>query len=119
MSGMSAQIETFPDQRQARRTVWFSRAEFDLLLGVYGRMVAGGLCRDYAVADTPDAAVFAMFRRASEQPLYAVEKRPALAQRQGAWVVIGMGGRVLRRGRDLRQVLDVLERALLRLVRPD
>jgi hypothetical protein len=116
---MSGQIETFPDRRPARRTVWFSRAEFDTLLALYGRLVAGGVCRDYALADTPDAAVFAMFRRTSEQPLYAVEKRPALAQRQGAWVVIGQGGRILKRGRDLQQVLSVIERALLRLVEAD
>ena len=73
-------------------------------------MVAAGHWRDYAIDGLHDAAVFSVFRRASESPLYRIEKRPALARRQGAWAVIGQGGLVLRRGRELDQVLRLFER---------
>jgi len=74
-------------------------------------MVAAGHWRDYAIDGLHDAAVFSVFRRASESPLYRIEKRPALARRQGAWAVIGQGGVILRRGHELDQVLRIFERA--------
>lgn len=74
-------------------------------------MVAAGHWRDYAIDGLHDAAVFSVFRRASESPLYRIEKRPALARRQGAWAVIGQGGVILRRGHELDQVLRVFDRA--------
>ena len=74
-------------------------------------MVAAGHWRDYAIDGLHDAAVFSVFRRASESPLYRIEKRPALARRQGAWSVIGQGGVILRRGHELDQVLRIFERA--------
>ena len=74
-------------------------------------MVAAGHWRDYAIDGLHDAAVFSVFRRASESPLYRNEKRPALARRQGAWSVIGQGGVILRRGHELDQVLRIFERA--------
>src|SRR5579862_3153591 len=86
---------------------FFERAELDRLLRLYGRMVAEGEWRDYAIDALKDAAVFSVFRRTSEAPLYRIEKRPALARRQGAWAVMGQGGVVLRRGHDLSQVLKV------------
>jgi hypothetical protein len=91
-------------------TVFFDRQELNLILRVYGRMVAEGEWRDYAIDGSGEAAVFSVFRRASEQPLYRIEKRPALARRQGAWAVIGAGGHVLKRGRDLPQVLRLFDR---------
>jgi hypothetical protein len=90
-------------------TVFFERRELDLLLRLYGRMVAAGEWRDYAIDGLPESAVFSVFRRASESPLYRVEKRPALARRQGAWAVIGQGGAILRRGHALEQVLKVFD----------
>jgi hypothetical protein len=90
-------------------TVFFERREFDALLRLYGRMVAAGEWRDYAISSLQDRAVFAVFRRASEQPLYRIEKTPALAQRQGAWAVIGAGQIILRRGHELEQVLRVFD----------
>src|SRR5579862_3747023 len=84
-----------------RGATFFSRPELDRLLRLYGRMVAAGHWRDYAIDGLKDAAVFSVFRRASEAPLYRIEKRPALAKRQGAWMVIGHGGVILRRGQDL------------------
>lgn len=89
--------------------VFFDRRELDQILRVYGRMVAAGEWRDYAIAGLPEAAVFAIFRHAAETPVYRVEKRPALARRQGAWSVIGQGGQILRRGHELSQVLRVFD----------
>ncbi|MFA5119540.1 DUF2794 domain-containing protein [Zavarzinia sp.] len=100
----------------APRRVFFTRRELDLILGLYGRMVAAGEWRDYAMADGAEVAVFAVHRRSSEQPLYRIEKRPALARKQGAFAVIAAGGRILKRGADLANVLAVLERKLLKIV---
>lgn len=99
-----------------RRTIFFERAELDRLLGFYGRMVAAGEWRDYAMDALPDRAVFSVYRRTSEAPLYQIEKRPENARKQGAWAVIGMGGQILKRGHDLARVLDVLEPKRLRVV---
>lgn len=89
--------------------VFFDRRELDLILRVYGRMVAQGEWRDYAMAPGKDVAEFAVFRRTGDAPAYRIEKRPALQRRQGQWAVIGEGGQVLRRGRELAQVLRVFD----------
>jgi hypothetical protein len=85
--------------------VFFDRRELDQILRVYGRMVAAGEWRDYAITGLTDHAVFAIFRHTADTPLYRIEKRPALARRQGAWSVLGQGGHILRRGHELAQVL--------------
>lgn len=89
--------------------VYFERRELDRLLRLYGRMVAAGEWRDYAIDGLREAAVFSVFRRTSEAPLYRIEKRPALARRQGAWSVLAQGGVILRRGHDLDQVLKLFD----------
>jgi len=89
--------------------VFFDRRELDAVLRVYGRMVAQGEWRDYAVVGHRDFAEFAVFRRSGDAPAYRSEKRPALQNRQGQWAVIGEGGQILRRGRDLAQVLRVFD----------
>ena len=89
--------------------VFFDRKELDLILRVYGRMVSAGEWRDYAMVGHRDVAEFAVFRRSGDAPAYRIEKRPALQVRQGQWAVIGEGGVVLRRGRDLAQVLRVFD----------
>ena len=99
--------------------VSFDRRELSAILTVYGRFVAAGEWRDYAIDSLREAAVFSIFRRSAEHPLYRVEKRPRLAQRQGAYAVIGMDGRILRRGRELAQVLRVFDAKLIRLVATD
>ena len=96
--------------------VSFDRRELGTILSVYGRMVAAGEWRDYAIATGREAAVFAVFRRSAETPLYRIEKRPRLRLRQGAYAVIGPQGQVLRRGSDLAQVLRVLQRQLIRIM---
>ncbi|NHB78056.1 DUF2794 domain-containing protein [Rhodobacter calidifons] len=103
----------FPHSDRISDEVRFDRKELGQILRVYGRMVAAGEWRDYAIAAMRDLAVFAVFRRTSETPLYRIEKRPRLRHRQGLYAVVGMDGRVLRRGHDLDQVLKVLERRLI------
>jgi hypothetical protein len=90
--------------------VFFDRRELNALLRLYGRMVAANEWRDYAIDGLKDSAVFSVFQRASEAPLYRIEKRPALARRQGAWAVIGHGGLIMKRGHELAQVLKVFDR---------
>ena len=99
----------------ARQTV-FERAELNAILGVYGRMVAAGLWRDYAVELGRDAATFSAFRRAAERPEVQVVKVPALRAKQGMYALIGEAGAVMKRGHDLRVVLAPLERRLVKLV---
>ena len=92
--------------------VTFSRRELDRILGLYGRMVAAGEWRDYAIDFLKDRAVFSVFRRASEVPLYRIEKDPRLARRQGAYSVISATGHIMRRGHELDRVLRVLDKSL-------
>lgn len=96
--------------------VAFNRAELASILSVYGRMVAAGEWRDYAMAFLSDVAVFSIFRHAAETPIYRVEKRPKLRGAQGMYSVIAMDGRILKRGHDLAQVLRVFDRKLIRAV---
>jgi hypothetical protein len=88
----------------------FHRTELAPILALYGRMVAAGEWRDYGIAHLRDVAIVSVFRRSAEVPLFRIEKRPALRQRQGQYAVIGSEGQVLRRGHDLAQVLRVLEK---------
>lgn len=98
------------------RTVFFERLELDRLLRFYGQMVAAGEWRDYALDALPDRALFSVYRRTSEAPLYQIEKRPDDARKQGAYSVRAVDGRVLRRGHDLERVLDVLVPRRMRVV---
>ncbi len=93
--------------------VVFVRQELDLILNIYGRYVVMGEWRDYAIAHETDCAVFSIFRRTSERPLYRIKKTPALANRQGQWTLLGMDGRVLKRGHDLPMLLRVFDRQML------
>jgi hypothetical protein len=92
------------------------RRELSRILDLFGRMVAGGHWRDYALRIDPDVAVFAAFRRHSERPEIRIEKRPALRMKQGAFALVGEHGAVLKRGHELAPVLAPLERRLMRLV---
>jgi hypothetical protein len=96
--------------------VGFERAELSRILDLYGRMVAAGEWRDYAMSFTRDAASFAAFRRSAEHPQLRLEKRPALRGRQGMWCLFGEHGQVLRRGHELAGVLASVERRLLKVV---
>lgn len=96
--------------------VAFDRRELSAILSVYGRMVAAGEWRDYGISCLSDVAIFSVFRRTAEHPLYRIEKRPKLRNRQGMYAVVGMDGQILKRGADLKAVLRVLERKLIRVV---
>lgn len=105
-----------PFGSQAPVQVAFHRTELNVILSLYGRMVAAGEWRDYGISSLRDVAVFSVFRRTAENPLYRIEKRPKLRAKQGIYAVIGMDGQVLKRGHDLKTVLRVLERKLIRAV---
>ena len=92
--------------------VTFHRKELDLILRIYGRMVGDGDWRDYAIDHLKDKAVFSVFKRSGEMPLYRIEKDPKLAAKQGAYSVINTHGMILKRGHDLQQVLKVFDKML-------
>ena len=110
----------FPEARQGgpaeRGQIGFERAELKRIVDLYGRMVAAGLWKDYAIAFEPGAAAFWAFRRTAERPEYKIEKRPALGGRSGQWALIGEAGQVLKRGHALGPVLAPIERRLLKVV---
>lgn len=114
-AGISGTVVPFPHARTGVQ-VGFDRGELLKILDLYGRMVAAGLWRDYAMDFGRDAAVFAAFRRTAERPTARIEKRPALRARQGMWALFGEAGQVLKRGHDLAGVLSPLERKLLKVV---
>jgi hypothetical protein len=109
-------IAPFPALRDRRPIATFDRKELSRILDLYGRMVAAGHWRDYALRIDPDVAVFAAFRRQSERPEIRIEKRPSLRLKQGAFALVGEHGAVLKRGLELASVLAPLERRLMRLV---
>ncbi len=98
-------------------TVFFERRELERILRLYARKVTAGEWRDYAIDGLRDAAVFTVFRRASEPPLYQIEKRPALARRQGAWAIIGRGGVIVRREHELEAALRFFDKDRFSVVR--
>jgi hypothetical protein len=98
------------------RQTAFQRDELQVILGLYGRMVAAGEWRDYGISNLRDVAIFSVFRRSAENPMYRIEKRPSLRNAQGMYSVIGMDRQILKRGHDLKTVLRVLERKLIRTV---
>ncbi len=106
----------FPLHERLPEQVSFDRHELGAILRVYGQMVACGEWRDYGISSLREFAVFSVFRRTAEHPLYRIEKRPKLRGRQGIYAVVGQDGQVLRRGHDLQSVLKVLERKLIRAV---
>lgn len=106
----------FPAPQASQDQVTFDRQELGIILTLYGRMVAAGEWRDYGMSFLKEVAVFAIFRRTAETPIYTIEKRPKLRSRQGQYSVVGMDGQILKRGNDLRTVLRVLNRKLIRAV---
>ena len=99
-------------QRGRDLAVVFQRSELDQILRLYGRMVAANEWRDYAIDSLPDRAVFSVFRRTSETPLYQIVKNPRLARLQGIWSVVTATGLILKRGHDLARVLQVFDKKL-------
>lgn len=112
---MTGNVTPFPTPAPALQ-IGFDRIELTRILDLYGRMVAAGHWRDYAIQLGRDAAIFAAFRRAAERPEYRIEKRPALRNRQGMWALAGEGGHIIKRGHELGPILAPIERKLLKLV---
>ena len=108
-------ITPFPNPRKTLQ-VGFERAELMRILDLYGRMVAAGLWRDYAMDFESEAATFSAFRRTAERPEFRIVKRPSLRQRQGMWALVGEGGATLKRGHDLATVLAPVERRLIKVI---
>ena len=114
---MTIQVPTpFAQNAPTTDQISFDRLEFSVILGLYGRMVAAGEWRDYGISCLRDVAVFSVFRRTAEFPLYRIEKRPKLRAKQGMYAVVAMDGQILRRGHDLAAVLRVLEAKLIKAV---
>jgi len=112
LAGRAGGEATLSEAGQRRVGIAFDRQELTQILNVYGRKVASGEWRDYAIDTMKEKAVFSVFRRASETPLYRIEKAPKLARRQGAYSVIAATGLILKRGPDLGRVLRALDRGL-------
>jgi hypothetical protein len=108
--------DIYPFPGASSPQIGFERSELKRIIDLYGRMVAAGLWKDYAVEFGSDHAAFWAFRRTAERPEYRIEKRPALRNRQGMWALIGEAGVILRRGHELGPVLSPIERRLLRVV---
>jgi hypothetical protein len=103
-----------PQPPRQRPFVGFDRHELNTILNLYGRKVASGEWRDYAMDFLKDRALFSIYKRSSERPLYVIEKNPKLRNRQGQYMVTGQDGRVLKRGHEIDVVLRVLELAVVR-----
>ena len=102
------------EQTQKLALTRFDRLELNRILTIYGRMVAAGEWRDYALDFLEDVAVFSIFRRTAEMPLFRIEKRPRLRAKQGQYSVVAAGGVILKRGHELAQVLKVFDKKLLK-----
>jgi hypothetical protein len=114
------EVALFPSPRRTEaaqasldRQVSFDRHELRQILSLYGRMVALGEWRDYAIDFLRDRAVFSIFRRTSEVPLYRIVKDPALARRQGAYSVVAPSGMILKRGHELDRVLRAIDKPVM------
>ena len=109
-------VLTPPPFNSAHEQVAFNRQELGLIMSTYGKFVAAGEWRDYGMSFLKDVAVFEIFRRTAERPLYRIEKRPKLRGKQGQYSVIGMDGQVMKRGSDLKTVIRILDRKMIRAI---
>jgi hypothetical protein len=107
--GSIVALAAYPVEKSDTSAISFDRTELDQILRVYGRKVAAGEWRDYAIDHLSERAVFSVYRRASEVPLFRIEKQPRLARPQGAYAVVAAGGTILKRGHSLSQVLRALD----------
>jgi len=97
--------------------IFFERTEFEDILYVYGKMVASGYWKDYAISASKGVATFAAFQRASERPVFRITKTPALKHKQGSFSILSSQGQILKRGQDLRQTLRYFDKKLIKIVR--
>lgn len=109
-------ITPFPGGHARDNRIYFDRLELNRIMDLYGRMVASGLWRDYALDFENERAVFSAFRRAAERPEYTIEKHPKLRRKQGMWLLRSEVGGIVKRGQELAGVLAPIERRLLKVV---
>ncbi len=96
--------------------VSFNRTELGIIMSLYGRMVAAGIWRDYGISHLRDIAVFSIFRRTADFPLYRIEKNPDQKSKNSLYLVKAMDGQILKRGNELKRVIEVLDKRNLKLV---
>ena len=106
--GNAFDLEKQSAARPSKLTMW-TRQELDIILSLYGRHVTDGLWRDYGIDAMKDLAVFSIFKRTHDHPLYRIEKNPSLHKRQGMYALVNSHGHVLKRGHDLTQVLKAIK----------
>ncbi len=97
--------------------IFFNREELNLILRLYGRFVAAGEWRDYGISMLKTSSIFSIYKRAAECPIYIIEKKPALSKKKGTYSVIAVDGRIIKRGNDLSNVLNVFNSKLLRVIK--
>ena len=116
MTDVEIQFQAGRTSRPQTHQVFFKRPELNAILSLYGRKVTAGEWRDYAIDGLKEEAIFSIFRRASEMPIYRIVKRPKLAKRQGMYAVISATGQILKRGQDLVQVLRIFDKRKLSVI---
>ena len=109
-------IHTKNNTDDCMNLVTFNRKELEPILKIYGQMVAKGHWRDYSISSSFSKAIFAIFRRSTETPLYMVMKTPKLSKKNGAYSIVAMNGQIIKQGKDLRLVLQVLNKKLFKIV---
>ena len=112
----STDMERIISDGESAPLTYLHRKELNLILNVYGRMVAAGAWKDYAIDTFKDEAVFSIFKRSTEMPVYRIVKQPSLSQKQGAWRVTSMSGQILKRGKDLTALLKYFDKLTLKII---
>lgn len=112
----SSNIERIVSDGESASLTYFHRRELHLILNVYGRMVSTGIWKDYAIDTLKDEAVFSIFKRSTEMPVYRIVKQPALAHKQGVWRITSISGQILKRGKDLAALLKYFDKLSLKIV---
>ena len=116
LSSFEVRLNDSTHLKKTQETVYLIRQELGEILNVYGRMVATGAWKDYSLSNGNKRAIFAIFRRAAEEPLYRIIKEPSMANKQGAWRIEGTQGQILKRGKDLKNLLRYFDRQLLKSI---
>ena len=109
-------FQTANQKNSAAGSIFFERREFESILNIYGKMVASGFWKDYAISSTKDVATFAVFRKASERPIFRITKTPSMRHKQGAFAILGSQGQILKRGQEINPLLKYFEKKLIKLV---
>ena len=112
----SSNLERIVGDGESASRTYFHRKELQFILNVYGRMVSAGIWKDYAIDTLKDEAIFSIFKRSTEMPVYRIVKQPSLTHKQGAWRITSMSGQILKRGKDLAALLRYFEKLSLKIV---